>query len=192
MDQKTRRPAAHEGAHRAAGLEFLGRPSVPLFSTNYPNMLAAALQRGATLYIGRYEHPVRLEELQGLLKNAVFFDDDYRRIQLIGPTALCAHWFGFTGPRCGLNHHYPVTLLRELIGSCFGLEYYNIPMDAVLAGLLLQGFQVARIEAGGTGPTLFNWGANIRSVTYPPLVDRLTRITELGKRGAIPPIRISE
>jgi hypothetical protein len=41
------------------------------------------------------------------------------------------------------------------------------------------------------GPAPFNWAANIRGRTYPlPGEGSLIRITELGKRGAIPPIRI--
>jgi hypothetical protein len=63
-------------------------------------------------------------------------------------------------------------------------------MDAVLAGLVWHGFYVERVKAKGLAP--FNWAANIRSVTYPPGGRSLIRITELGKRGAIPPIRISE
>jgi hypothetical protein len=64
-------------------------------------------------------------------------------------------------------------------------------MDAVLAGLIDRGFQVERIKAKGRSP--FNWAANIRTMTYPPRDGaRLIRLTEIGIRGSIPPIRISE
>jgi hypothetical protein len=190
MIEKTPRPAARGGAHRAAGSEALSGSSGPQLSTMDPQTLAAALQRGATLHLGRYEHPLRLSELQTRLKNAFAFDGDYRRNHLLGPTAICAHWLGFTGQRNGLNHQFPATFLHELITRCFGLDYAQVPMDAVLAGLIWQGFQVERVKAKGLAP--FNWAANIRSVTYPPGGDSLIRITELGKRCAILPIRIWE
>jgi hypothetical protein len=45
--------------------------------------------------------------------------------------------------------------------------------------------------SSGRGPAPFNWAANIRSRTYPSAGGgRLIRITELGKRGGIPPIRL--
>jgi len=63
-------------------------------------------------------------------------------------------------------------------------------MDAVLGGLAHRGFRVERIKPKSA--VLFNWAATIRSMTHPPAGGSLIRITELGKRGAIPPIRISE
>jgi hypothetical protein len=42
MNSETRRPAAPGGAHRAAGLEFLGGTSNPRNSTTDPQKLAAA------------------------------------------------------------------------------------------------------------------------------------------------------
>ena len=187
---KTQRPAAHGGAHRAAGLEFLGWTSNPKNSTTYPQRLAAALERGAVLQIGPSDSPLSLESLQSFLKNIFRFDDDYRHQQLTGPTAICAHWFGFTGRQSGLNHLCPATVLRDLIVTCFDLDYSDIPMDAVLAGLVFQGFQVERTKAKGLSP--FNWVANIRTMNYPPRrLAAWCRIDELGILGAIPPIRIS-
>jgi hypothetical protein len=145
MTSRTPRPATPGGAQRAAGLEFLDGTSNP----NDPQKLATALQRGAILYVGPNDSPLSLESLQSTLKQAFLFDDDYRHRQLIGPTALRAHWFRFTGRQGGLNHLYPATFLHELIVKCFGLDYAAIPMDAVLAGLIERGFQVERIKAKG-------------------------------------------
>jgi hypothetical protein len=191
MNQKTPRPVAPGGAHRAAGgSEFLSGTSNPTSSTTYPQMLAAALEGGAVLQIGPSDSPLSLESLHSFLKDIFCFDDDYRHRQLIGPTAICAHWFGFTSRQSGLNHLCPATVLRDLILTCFDLDYSDIPMDAVLAGLVFQGFQVERTKAKGLSP--FNWVANIRTLNYPPrLVAAWCRIDELGVLGAIPPIRIS-
>ena len=190
MNPKTPRPATPEGANRATGSECLGRSSNPQIITVDPEELAACLQRGLTLYIGK-DDSLRLWDLQTLLRDTFPFDDSYRHNQLIGPTALCAHWFWFTGRQHGLNHHYPATFLRELIRTCFGLDYSDIPMDAVLAGLRHRGFHVERTKAKGLAP--FNWAANIRSVVYPPAGDGgLIRITKLGGRGAVPPICVWE
>jgi hypothetical protein len=191
MSHKLPRPAAREGANRAAGSEFLDRFSNPHFTIVEPEKLAAALERGATLHIGRDETSVSLRGLQALLRDTFRFDDDYRHNRLIVPTAICAHWFWFTGRQHVLNHRYPVTFLHQLITTCFGLNYSDIPMDAVLAGLMHRGCLVERLKAKGLAP--FNWAATIRSVTHSPIGGgKLVRITELGKRGAIPPIRISE
>jgi hypothetical protein len=186
MSQKIAARQASWEANRAAGL------SNPQATTIDLERLAAALQRGATLYIGPGERSLCLGDLQTLLKNTFPFDDDYRHARLIAPTAICAHWLGFIGyRRRGLNQRYPATFLRELITTCFGLDYSDIPMDAVLGGLVHRGFLVERIKAKGLAP--FNWAANIRSVTYPPTGGGSSiSIAELGKRGAIPPVRISE
>jgi hypothetical protein len=186
-----RQAAPSEGANRASGSEFLGRLSNPQATTVDFERLAAALQRGATLYIGSDETSLRLGELQRQLKSTFPFDDSYRHARLVAPTAICAHWLGFTGRRSALNHRYPATFLRELITTCFGFDYADIPMDAVLGGLVHQGFHVEKVK--GKSRAVFNWAANIRSVTYLPATGgRWIRITELGKRGAIPPMRISE
>src|SRR5262249_20370156 len=175
---------------QTAGLAFLDRASNPKNGTTDPRILAAALRRGATLYIGQRYTPLDLQGLRSLLKDTFPFDDDYRHHQLIGPTAICAHWFWFIGRRCGLNHLYPATFLRQLIVTCFGLDYPDVPMDAVLAGLIERGFQVERVKAGATS---FNWAANIRTLTYLPGRDRhWVRLNALGIRDAIPPIRISD
>jgi hypothetical protein len=63
-----------------------------------PNLLAAALRRGATVYIGPHSDPVDLTGLKSLFEEAFPFDDDYRHYQLIGPTVTCAQ-FGFTHRR---------------------------------------------------------------------------------------------
>jgi hypothetical protein len=191
MNPKMPRPAAPEGANRATGSEFLGRSSNPQIITVDPENLTASLQRGLTLYIGKQEYSLRLWDLQRLLQDTFPFDDSYRRNQLIGPTALCAHWFCFTGRQHGLNHHYPATFLHELITTCFGLDYSDIPMDAVLAGLRHRGFRVERTKAKGLAP--FNRAADIRSVVYAPAGDGgWIRITKLGARGIVPPIRVGE
>jgi hypothetical protein len=190
MCKKPPRPEALAGANRAIGSEFLGRFSDWKSITVNLEKLAKALQRGATLYIGRNENSVHLAGLQALLQDTFPFDDNYRHDRLIASTVICAHWFEFTGRQCGLNRRYPATFLRELITTCFGLDYTDIPMDAVLGGLAHRGFRVERIKPKGA--VLFNWAATIRSMTRPPAGGGLIRITELGKRGAIPPIRISE
>ena len=190
MCKKPPRPEALAGANRAIGSEFLGSFSNPKSTTGDLEKLAAALQRGATLNIGPDEASVDLERLRTFLQGTFPFDDSYRHDRLIAPTVMCAHWFEFTGRQCWLNHRYPATFLRELITMCFGLDYTDIPMDAVLGGLAHRGFRVERIKPKGA--VLFNWGATIRSMTYPPAGGGLIRITELGKRGAIPSIRISE
>jgi hypothetical protein len=190
MHWKSSRPAARGGAHRATGSEFLGRFSSSESSSVDLEKPAEALQRGAILYIGPDETSVDLERLRTFLQGTFPFDDSYRHDRLIVPTVICAHWFEFTGRQCGLNHRYPATFLRELITTCFGLDYTDIPMDAVLGGLAHRGFRVERIKPKSA--VLFNWAATIRSMTHPPAGGSLIRITELGKRGAIPPIRISE
>ena len=46
-------------------------------------------------------------------------------------------------------------------------------------------------QSNGRGPASFNWAADIRGRRYPPAgKGSLIRITELGKCGAILPIRI--
>jgi hypothetical protein len=172
MCKKPPPPEALAGANRAIGSEFLGSFSNPKSTTGDLEKLAAALQ------------------MRTFLQDTFPFDDSYRHDRLIAPTAICAHWFGFTGRQCALNRRYPATFLRELITTCFGPNYTDIPMDAVLGGLAHRGFRVERIKPKGA--VLFNWGATIRSMTYPPAGGGLIRITELGKRGAIPSIRISE
>jgi hypothetical protein len=191
MNPKMARPAALGRAHRAESLEFLGGTSTIKNSSADPDFLGAALRRGAAVYIGRDSDPVDLTGLKLFLEGVFPFDDDYRHYQLIGPTAICAHWFGFTGRRVGLNHIYPATFLRDLIVGCFSLDYSDIPMDAVLAGLIRRGFEIERAKPKSA--PLFNWAANIRTMTYPPQSGaKLIRITELGKPGAVPPIEISE
>ena len=190
MCKKPPPPEALAGANRAIGSEFLGSFSNPKSTTGDLEKLAAALQRGATLNIGPDEASVDLERLRTFLQGTFPFDDSYRHDRLIAPTVMCAHWFEFTGRQCALNRRYPATFLRELITTCFGPNYTDIPMDAVLGGLAHRGFRVERIKPKGA--VLFNWGATIRSMTYPPAGGGLIRITELGKRGAIPSIRISE
>jgi hypothetical protein len=191
MNLKMARPAPPGRAHRAESLEFLGGTSTIKNSTTDPDFLAAALRRGATVYIGPHSDPVDLTGLKSLLEEAFPFDDGYRHYQLIGPTAICAHWFGFTGRRMGLNRVYPATFLRALIVGCFSLDYPDIPMDAVLAGLTRRGFEIERVKPKSA--VLFNWAANIRTMTCAPQGGaKLIRITELGNPGAIPPIEISE
>jgi hypothetical protein len=74
--------------------------------------------------------------------------------------------------------------------SCFSLDYPDLPMDAVLAGLV-QRREVERVRPKSS--LLFNWATDIRTMTYSPQGGgKLIRITELGKPGAIPPIEISE
>jgi hypothetical protein len=171
--------------------EFQGGTSVPRNSSADPDLLGAALRRGATVFIGPHSDPVDVTGLKSLLEEVFPFDDDYRHYQLIGPTVICAHWFRFTGRRVGLNRIYPATFLRSLIVGCFSLDYPDIPMDAVLAGLTRRDFEIERVKPKSAA--LFNWAANIRTMTYAPRGGaKLIRITELGKPGAIPPIEISE
>jgi hypothetical protein len=171
--------------------DFLGGTSPPRNSSADPDFLKAALRRGATGYIGPHSDSVDLAALKSLLEEVFPFDDDYHHYQLIGPTAICAHWFGFTGRRIGLNHVYPATFLRALIVGCFSLDYPDIPMDGVLAGLTRRGFEIERVKPKSA--VLFNWAANIRTMTRALQGGaKLIRITELGKPGAIPPIEISE
>ena len=189
MNLKIGRPAAPGRAHRA-GL-FEGGTSIIKNSSANPDFLKAALRRGAAVYIGRHSDRVDLTGLKSFLEGAFPFDDDYRHYQLIGPTAICAHWFGFTGRRVGLNHNYPATFLRDLIVGCFSLDYSDIPMDAVLAGLIRRGFEIERVKPKSA--PVFNWAANIRTMTYSPQGGaKLIWISELGKPGAVPPIEISE
>jgi hypothetical protein len=190
MSTNIKRPAAPGRAHRAESLEFRGGTS-SIKNITDPDFLAAALRRGTTVHIGPHSDPVDLRGLKSLLEEAFPFDDDYRHYQLIGPTVICAHWFGFTGRRVGLNRVYPATFLRDLIIRCFSLDYPDIPMDAVLAGLVRRGFEIERVRPKSS--LLFNWATNIRTMTYAPHGGaKLIRITELGKPGAIPPIEISE
>jgi hypothetical protein len=171
--------------------EFQGGTSVPRNRSADPDLLGAALRRGATVFIGPHSDPVDLTGLKSLLEEVFPFDDDYRHYQLIGPTVICRHWFGFTGRRVGLNHVYTATFLRNLIVECFGLDYPDIPMDAVLAGLVHRGFEIERVKPKSA--PLFNWATNIRTMTYTPQGSaKLIRITELGKPDVIPPIEISE
>lgn|SRR5262249_50626544 len=189
MTEKPPRPMYLVGGANRAGVGITWQ-GFQFPNTSFdPQTLAAALKHGATLYIGTDGSPFEFDEAQTLLGDIFPFDDTYRRDRLIGPTALCAHWFCFTGRQAYLNHCFPATFLRELITTCFGLDYSDIPMDAVLAGLVWQGFQVERLKA--KGPTRFNWAANIRSIAYLS-GSRPIQITRLGDRGAIPPIRISE
>jgi hypothetical protein len=141
MRRERLRPADLGRAHRAVSLEFPGGTSAANNSAADPHFLGAALRRGATCRIGPHRDPVDLKGLKSLLEEAFPFDDDYRHYQLVSPTAICAHWFRFTGRRVGLNHVYTATFLRDLIVECFGLDYPDIPMDAVLAGLVHRGFE---------------------------------------------------
>jgi hypothetical protein len=171
--------------------DFLGGTSPPRNSSADPDFLKAALRRGATVYIGAQSDSVDLAALKSLLEEVFPFDDEYRHYQLIGPTVVCAHWFGFASRQDGLNILYPAMFLRELIAECFSLDSPDIPMDAVLAGLVRRGFEIERVKA--TWDPCFNWFTNIRSETRAPHGGvKLLRISQLGKPGAIPLVKISE
>jgi hypothetical protein len=189
MIEKAPRPAAPSGAHRAADGRIPGQECRFPNSTVDPKLLADALQYGATIAIGRQESCITLEALQSLLDRVFAFDDAYRRSQLLGPAAICMHWFWFTGRQTSLNRLYPATSLREFIATCFGLSHHDVPMDAVLAGLIARGFDIERTKADWQSP--FNWAANIRGRTHLPHDRwRWVPLTALGQRGALPPIKI--
>jgi hypothetical protein len=54
------------------------------------------VRRSAAVYIGPHSDSVDLTALKSLFEEAFPFDDDQRHYQLIGPTVMCAHWFGFS------------------------------------------------------------------------------------------------
>jgi hypothetical protein len=163
--------------------------------TQFPNstveakVLSDALHHGAVLSIGRYDFRLELEVLQSHLRRILPIDDRYRRDQLVGPTALCLHWLGFTGRRHGLNRSYPLPRLQFLIENCFGFPSFTMPADAVLAALTYRGFSVDRVKLGNWQE--FGWAADIRGATYlPGDLTRTVPLAALGQRGALPLIKI--
>jgi hypothetical protein len=178
------------GVSRAGDGRIPGQECRSPNSTVDPRILAEALRRGATLKIGRIGSPLDLAGLQSLLANSPEHQGTHCTDQLMGHTALCAHWFGFCVGRRGFNHWYPGPLLAYLIETCFGLDRFTLKTEPVVAGLFYCGFTirngtpVERIPASGLN-------TDISSRTFPPNdFSRLVQIKTLGKPGALPPIPI--
>jgi hypothetical protein len=189
MAEKTPRPAALSEPNRAGDGRIPGQECRFPNSTIDPKIIAGALQRGAVITLGRHQFSITLENVQSLLKRAFRFDDEYRRSQLLGPTVICMHWFWFAGRQTRLNRMYPVTSLRTLISTCFDLSFDDLPMDAVLAGMIDRDLDMQRIAVGQQGP--FNWRTNIRGHTHLPNdPSRLLPLRALGLRGCLPPVKI--
>jgi hypothetical protein len=110
---------------------------------------------------------------------------------LIGCTTLCAHWFKFTGQQFYFNHRYPVSVLGELISTCFGLGFGDLPTEAILAGLSSRCIVKKRLKSTRTRGSV-EWVARIRGQAYHPQDPwgRLVPLTVLGQRGVLPPIKI--
>jgi hypothetical protein len=191
MQQKTPRPVASFKATRA-GSEFLGGPSDHNNIILNIQTLASALRAGATVSVGRRrQQELTLDYILPILRNVLPLDDDERVRSLAAPFVFCYHWLSFTGRRFGLSRRYPVTALRELITTCFGLDHHDIPLDAVLAGLVAQEFEVDRKKVDGFG---LIWVTNIRSearVGYDRNgISRKVPLNKLGIPGSLPPFVI--
>jgi hypothetical protein len=189
MMEKVPRPAAPNEPNRAGDGRIPGQECRPPDSTVDPKILTNALQQCAVLLVGRRnESCLDRETLRSILKNAVRLDHVSARDQLIGPAALCAHWFDFTGRQGYLNHKYPVSRLQALITECFGLSREDIPIDAVFVGLEARCLPVEPIR-NRRSPD--NWAAAIRGRTrHPADLSRWVPLSTLGQRGVVPPIEI--
>jgi hypothetical protein len=100
--------------------------------------------------------------------------------------------FEFDAVQTLLGDTFPFDDTYRRDQTCFGLDYPDIPLDAVLAGLVWQGFQVERVKPRDT--PIFNWAANIRSIAYLGHdrhgFPKKIRLSDLGVRGVLPAIGI--
>jgi hypothetical protein len=187
--EKAPHPAA-SGAHRAGDGSIPGQECRIPNSTLDPKILADALLRGAMLGIGRKgEGLLTIDAVQTAIGAASRLDRELSPDHLIGPAALCIHWFDFTGRQANLNRKYPVSRLHALIAACFGLLGRDLPVDAVFAGLNASCLIVERIKKDWRSPS--SWAAAIHGRTHLPHDRRRwVPLTALGQRGALPPIKI--
>jgi hypothetical protein len=191
MHHKTPRPAALFRATRA-GSESLGGRSDRKDNILDRQTLAAALRSGATILVGpRQQEELTLDYIQPILVKLLPHDDDERVVSLAAPFVFCYHWLSFTGRKFGLSRRYPVTVLQDFITTCFGLDHDDIPLDAVLTGLVAQEFEVARERTDGFR---FTWITNIRAEAYAIQrgVPAKVSLKKLGMPGTLPQILIEQ
>jgi hypothetical protein len=162
-------------------------------STTDPRILADALRQGAALRIGLNKRRLDLVQLHSLLGRSFPQHDIQQEDQLLGPAALCAHWFYHCRRRDRINHAYSPSTFSYLIEQCFALPHGTITADAVLAGMTHCRFSVQWVKLREMYyPTNeFGWAANISNKAYfPDDPSQLARLGYLGNAGAISPIWI--
>ena len=191
MYQKTPRPVASSKATRA-GSEFLGGHSDHNNIILNIQTLASALRAGDTVSVGpRQQRELTLDYILPILRELLPLDDDERIASLAAPFVFCYHWLSFTGRKFGVSRRYPVVILQNLITTCFGLNHGDIPLDAVLTGLVAQEFEVDRRKVDGFG---LIWVTNIRSEAHAIQSGVFAKVSlnKLGTPGSLPPILIGE